>query len=117
MKSLPYARTAALLLAALCSGAALAQKSTPLVLTDVAPLPAEERGSLGAVIMTDQPVLAQREMMNNLAASRLNTSVMGGPPVPARVLRGKRARDELLIERAREATRLQRDGARSLDEK
>ncbi|MGE4240098.1 hypothetical protein [Ramlibacter sp.] len=58
-------------------GVALAQTSSK-IMSDSAPLPAEYRSSNGAIVMMDQPVLAQREMMQqNLAATRLQTSVMG----------------------------------------
>lgn len=46
-------------------------------LTDVAPRPAEDRSSLGAVIMMDEPVLAQREMMMMARTREPDTRAMG----------------------------------------
>lgn len=88
MTALRFAHTAALMAALVGGGAALAQTTapTPKVVTDVAPLPAEDRSSLGAVVFADSPVLAKREMMENLAATGVNTSVMGAGPAPAREL-------------------------------
>jgi hypothetical protein len=82
------------------AGAALAQ-TTPQVMTDAAPLPAAERSSSGAVIMMDQPVLAQREAM--LAAqerSAVDTRTLGAGP--ARIMREATAKEELEFQRALE---------------
>ena len=72
----------------LATGAAFAQTTQPhpLTMTDTAPLPATERESTGAVILMDQPVLAQRDA---LAAAQERTAVdtraLGAGP--ARLLR------------------------------
>lgn len=80
-----YVRTAAAVTAAVLMTVAQAQSKTP-VLTDTAPLPAEERSSVGAVVLMDQPVLAQRAMIEQqLARSVVDTRMMGAGP--ARVLR------------------------------
>lgn len=66
---------------------------TPRVMTDVEPLPASERESIGAVILEDSPVLAQREAFERLAArneaillafdpARDATRSMGAGPAP-----------------------------------
>ena len=82
------------------AGAALAQtQPQPQVMTDAAPLPPSDRSSLGAVIMMDQPVLAQREAM--LAAqerSAVDTRALGAGP--ARIMREAQTRDELELQRA-----------------
>jgi hypothetical protein len=93
MRYQAFVRAAATVLStALLAGTAFAQTSapSPRTMTDTAPLPATERSSLGAVIMMDQPVLAQREQMLQ-AQERYNvdTRSMGGP---ARVLRDNDAR-------------------------
>jgi hypothetical protein len=72
---------ATLLVAALAGGGAALAQVAPKVLTDAAPLPAEDRSSTGAVVLMDQPVLAQREAMEqNMANARLQTSAMGAGP-------------------------------------
>ena len=97
-----FARTAAAVLATavLGAGAALAQTQPP-VMTDTAPLPAGDRSSLGAVIMMDQPVLAQREAM--LAAQErtaVDTRALGAGPT--RIMREAQTRDALELQRALE---------------
>ncbi|MEJ5992197.1 hypothetical protein WG902_19500 [Ramlibacter sp. PS3R-8] len=78
-------------MAAAWSGAAVAQTQAPLqpqplTMTDTAPAPASERSSMGAVILMDQPVLAQREAMLAVKErSAVDTRSMGAGP--ARVLR------------------------------
>jgi hypothetical protein len=77
-------------------------KPTPAVMTDVAPLPPQDRESLGAVIFAEEPVLAQREAYIQAAARYENllspdarrmmaqrmqgvmdpTRMMGGSPSP-----------------------------------
>jgi hypothetical protein len=63
-------------------------------MVDTAPSPASDRGSLGAVIMMDQPVLAQREMMQQAQErSAVDTRNMGAGP--ARVMRGVQLRGDM----------------------
>jgi hypothetical protein len=81
-----FIASTALLAAVLGSGLAWAQSApTPLVLTDTAPLPAEDRSSLGAVVMPESPVLAQREMATQTLArtQQLMTTSMGAGPAIA----------------------------------
>ena len=76
---------AGVLSTALVAGAAIAQ-AQPRTMPDTAPLPPGDRSSVGAVILMDQPVLAQREAM--LAAkerSAVDPRAMGAGA--ARVLR------------------------------
>lgn len=78
------------LAAAALSGAAFAQSQSqqpqPVTMTDTAPLPASDRSSVGAVILMDQPVLAQREAMLAVKErSAIDTRTMGASP--ARVFR------------------------------
>lgn len=87
MKYSAFVRAAAAVLstALLSSGAVLAQtQPQPLTMTDTAPPPASERNSVGAVILMDEPVLAQREAMQQAAARAPDTRAMGAGP--ARVL-------------------------------
>ena len=88
MKYQAFVRAAAgALAAAALTGAAFAQtQTTPVTMTDTAPAPAGDRSSVGAVILMNEPVLAQREAM--LAAqerSAVDTRSMGAGA--ARVLR------------------------------
>lgn len=76
------------LAAAALSGAAFAesQQPQPVTMTDTAPLPAGDRSSVGAVILMDQPVLAQRDAMLAVKErSAIDTRIMGAGP--ARVFR------------------------------
>lgn len=82
-----FVRAAALALPAalLFSGAVLAQTSTPTqpqptTMSDAAPLPAQERTSTGAVILMDEPVLAQRQAMEQAMARAPDTRSMGAGP-------------------------------------
>lgn len=68
--------------AAFLTGTAQAQSSAPqpAVMTDTAPLPAGDRMSTGAVILMDEPVLAQRRQMEQLAAREVDTRTLGAGP-------------------------------------
>jgi len=82
------------------TGAALAQtQPQPSVMVDTAPLPASERDSLGAVIMMDQPVLAQREAMAQIQErSPIDTRALGAGP--SRLTRKAQTQDEIDFQRA-----------------
>src|SRR4051812_27069489 len=76
-------RVAALLLpAALFTGGVCAQATQPQpnTMVDTAPLPAQDRASIGTVIMMDQPVLAQREAMAQVQARAPDTTALGAGP-------------------------------------
>ena len=111
MRTQDFVRVAAGVLATalFAAGSVYAQekKPEPTTMTDTAPMPATERSSLGAVIMMDQPVLAQREA---LAAAQERTSfdtrTMGAGP--ARVLRDVMTQEQLKRQRAMDAVQLQR---------
>ena len=84
MRYSAFVRAAALALPAalLSTGAAWAQtQPQPSTMTDVAPLPAQDRTSVGAVILMDDPVLAQRQQMANVAARAPDTRTLGAGPV------------------------------------
>lgn len=101
MRSPAFVRAAAVVLstAVISSGAVLAQtQPQPQTMVDTAPLPASERGSLGAVILMDQPVLAQREDMQRMAARAPDTTSMGAGP--ARLLQRKATKEEIEFQRA-----------------
>ena len=105
MRYQAFVRAAATVLStALLAGTAFAQSSTPSprTMTDTAPLPASERGSVGAVILMEEPVLAQREMMLQ-AQERysVDTRTMGA--APARILRSQDTRDAVREQRALDA--------------
>jgi methenyltetrahydromethanopterin cyclohydrolase len=96
MKYQDFVRAAAgvLVTGLLAAGAATAQTTTPqpITMTDTAVTPAHDRDSMGAVIMMDQPVLAQRAQMQAAQErSAVDTRAMGAGP--ARILRGLSTRD------------------------
>lgn len=62
--------------AALGVGCVLAQTTAPVV-TDVAPLPAEERSSTGAIVLENSMVRAQRDNAFHRAASRNGVASVG----------------------------------------
>ncbi len=102
MKYQAFVRAAAAVLstAVLSTGAVLAQ-TTPPTMTDVAPLPAGDRSSVGAVILMDEPVLAQREAMAQAAARAPDTTALGAGP--ARLLQRDLMREDLKTKRALDA--------------
>jgi len=85
-----FVRAAALALPAALffSGAVQAQapaptQPQPTTMSDAAPLPASERTSSGAVILMDEPVLAQRQQMEEALArapGAPDTRSMGAGP-------------------------------------
>lgn len=105
MKYQAIARIAATgLAAALLAGGALAQtsKPQPATMTDTAPAPASERSSVGAVILMDEPVLAQREQMQQMMArSEVDTRAMGAGP--ARIMNRVQTQDEIEFQKALDA--------------
>lgn len=84
MKTAPLAHATALLLAAALGGAyaQTAPTPTPKVISDSAPLPAEDRASMGAVVLEESPVLAKQELVQQTVARnrQLITTVMGAGP-------------------------------------
>ena len=67
----PYTMRSALVAAALGAGVVFAQTAAaPAVVTDTAPPPAEDRSSVGAVVLERSPVPAQRAVMTQRAASQ-----------------------------------------------
>jgi hypothetical protein len=84
------------------AGSALAQTTPqPEVMTDAAPLPAAERASSGAVILMDQPVLAQREALQAAQErTSVDTTTLGAGPT--RIMRETQAKEQLQIQRALE---------------
>ena len=101
-----FVRAAAGVLAgALLAGGAIAQ-TQPITMTDTAPTPAQERNSVGAVIMMDEPVLAQREAMQQAQErSGIDTRTMGAGP--NRIMRRALTREELEFRKALEAAERQ----------
>ena len=96
-------------------GAALAQQSTPQVMTDTAPLPAEDRNSTGAIVLENSPVRAQRDRDFDPSEPRASNKSVGKG-----ILR-KTIREESKAERAKareaEAIEFYRRGAGALDSK
>lgn len=107
MRHQAFVRAAAGLLASAAlftGGIATAQTAQPqpLTMTDTAPPPASERNSMGAVILMDEPVLAQREaMLQAQERSSVDTRSMGAGP--ARLLRGLQNKEEMERKRALDA--------------
>lgn len=106
-----FARVGVLACALVAAGAATAQTS-PATMTDTAPVPAHDRSSTGAIIIMDQPVLAQREAMQTaMERSAVDTRALGAGP--ARVQRKAVTKDEIEFEKAlREAMEKQGPVAR-----
>jgi hypothetical protein len=102
-----FVRAAAGVLAgAVIAGGAIAQTTQtkepePVTMTDTAPNPAGDRGSVGAVILSDQPVPAQREAQQQ-TRSAVDTRAMGAGPnriPPQRAV----TKDEVEFQRALDA--------------
>lgn len=113
MRYQAFVRAAAAVLstAFVAAGAAYAQsKPEPTTMTDVAPLPATERQSSGAVILMDEPVLAQREAMQQAQErSGVDTRSMGAGTT--RLLRNAQREEALRWQKAiEEAERQQQQG-------
>ena len=100
-----FVRAAAGVLAgALLAGGAIAQtkQPEPVTMTDTAPNPASDRGSVGAVILIDQPVLAQRDaLQQSQARSAADTRAMGAGP--NRIMQRALTKDEVEFQRALDA--------------
>lgn len=73
----PMTLRIAVLAATLGAGGAFAQHSTPLVMSDAAPLPAEERDSTGAIVLDNSPVRAQRDRDFDASERRAENSSLG----------------------------------------
>lgn len=111
MRYQDFARAAAGVLATalFASAGAHAQgkQPEPVTMTDTAPLPASDRSSVGAVVLMEQPVLAQREDMAAMQErSAVDTQTMGAGP--ARILRDVMVREQLKRQRALDAAQQQR---------
>lgn len=100
----------AVLAAVLGMGAARAQIAPP-VLTDVAPPPAEERDSPGAIVLENSPVRAQRKAF---AESSARTGVASVGRNVLRATARSRVQAELASARAAEAADFYQRGAGSL---
>jgi hypothetical protein len=100
-----FVRAAAGVLAgALLTVGAMAQtkQPEPPTMTDTAPNPASDRGSVGAVILIDQPVLAQREALQQAQSrSPVDTRSMGAGP--NRTMQRAVTKDEVEFQRALDA--------------
>lgn len=96
-----FARVGVLACALVAAGAATAQSKQPepATMTDTAPVPAQDRSSTGAIIIMDQPVLAQREAMQTaMERSAVDTRALGAGP--ARIQRKAVTKDEIEFEKA-----------------
>jgi hypothetical protein len=103
MQSSRFIRSAAVVLAAGACAAALAQTTpTPNVMVDTAPLPATERNSIGAVIMEDSMVIAQREHYQRVAVARDYRNI---GREATRITLDEQRKADLAAARAAEATR------------
>ena len=102
MRYQAFVRAAAgVLSTAFLAGAALAQVQ-PRTMIDTAPLPPGDRSSVGAVILMDDPVLAQREaMLQAQERTSVDTRSMGAGP--ARLLRGLAIKEDAEQKKAMDA--------------
>lgn len=85
MRYQAFVRAAATVLStALLGGTALAQTAPvpqPETMSDIAPLPPSERSSAGAIILMEEPVLAQRELLRQAQErTEVDTRSMGAGP-------------------------------------
>jgi hypothetical protein len=99
-----FARAAAGVLAgALLAVGAIAQtqQPEPATMVDTAPPPAHDRSSTGAVILMNEPVLAQREaLLQAQERAAADTRALGAGP---RILRRAQSREEIEFLKALEA--------------
>jgi hypothetical protein len=86
--------------------------TTPAVMNDTLPLPAENRESLGAVVLQDSMVRAQREAF---AARRTSLSVANVGRRVDRAQRKTQTKQELQQQRDDESLRLREMGAGALN--
>ncbi|WP_298933401.1 hypothetical protein [uncultured Ramlibacter sp.] len=114
MKSITLVRPTAAVLGTLLAAAALAQTvpsrtttevAAPVV-SDAAPLPAEDRSSTGAILLENAPVRAQRNP----------TAVMGASPSVAKPASKALKRSEQRQARDADAATLRQQGAGSLQD-
>ena len=111
------------LAAALGAGGVLAQTRpavtdsglTPPVVTDVGPAPAQERNSLGAIVLENSLVRAQRQNAFERASSRTGVTSVGRGVLRATAKAQREA--DLAQAREDEAAELFRRGAGGLTEK
>jgi len=111
------------LTAALGAGSVLAQTRpaatdgglSPPVVTDVGPAPAQERNSLGAIVLGNSLVRAQRQNAFERASSRTGVASVGRGVLRATMKAQREA--ELAQAREQEAAELYRRGAGGLTEK
>jgi hypothetical protein len=104
------------LAAALAAGHAAAQSSppaaagTPAVITDVGPAPAHERDSMGAIVLEESPVRAQRDRdFEQGTTPRARTATVGRNVL--RATSKARTKADLQQSREAEAVELYRRGA------
>ncbi len=119
MKYPNLTRTAALA-AALAAGCALAQtRPSPAepapVVTDVGPAPAQERSSMGAIVLENSLVRAQRDRDFERASARTGVASVGRGVL--RATRKAQAEADLAEARQAEAAELYRRGAAGMDSK
>ena len=107
-----FARAAAgVLTGMVLATGAIAQDSKqpePATMTDTAPVPAQNRDSTGAVILIDQPVLAQRKALEQAQQRSPDTRTLGAGP--NRIVEQVRSSEEQQFLRALEEA-LERKGA------
>lgn len=112
MKVMHFARVAAGLVGvALLAGGTAVQAQHPEwpTMVDAGPAPAHDRSSVGAVILMDQPVLAQREaLLQARERSGVDTRTLGAGP--NRAQRRMPSKEEIDVKRALDAVRRQGSG-------
>ncbi len=118
----PQPMRLAVIAAALCAGGVMAQTApapaptdpAPVV-SDVGPAPAHERSSLGAIVLDDSLVRAQRDRDFERTSARTGV-VSVGRGVMRETMKSK-VQSELAEERAAEAAELYRRGAGGMSPK
>lgn len=120
----PILLRATLVVAALGAGSVLAQTvpspspaptSVSPVVSDVGPRPAEDRSSVGAVVLENSMVRAQREHAFERSAKRTGVATIGSGVL--RATRQKQTEADLAALRLNEAIEFHGRGAASLDDR
>lgn len=111
----PMTLRIAVLAATFISGGAFAQQGTPPVMSDAAPLPAEDRNSPGAIVLENSPVRAQRDRDFDPSAPRAAPKSVGKGVMRATIR--EQTKSDRAKAREAEAIEFYRRGAGALDPK
>lgn len=103
---------AAAVAASLCAGGVWAQQVLPPVMTDAAPMPAEDRDSTGALVLENSLVRAQQQGAFQRSSQRTGVESVGRGVIRATMR--QKTESDLAQAREAESLRLYDQGAGSL---